>query len=654
MCGIAGFLDRSRQCSADELLRHVTAMSEALRHRGPDDQGAWTDPEAGVAFGHRRLSIIDLTAEGHQPMHSATGNFVVIFNGEIYNFPALRNELESHGHRFRGRSDTEVMLAAFEQWGVREATGRFNGMFAFAVWDRTRQALYLARDRLGEKPLYYGWCGKIFFFGSELKALRAHPSFRDEVDRGALALYLRHNYIPCPYSIYRGIFKLLPGSTLAVLPAHEGGSQAPVPFWDAREVAARGLQDPVKSEAEALEELACLLTECVRMRMVSDVPLGAFLSGGIDSSLVVSLMQAASASPVKTFTIGFWEPDYDEAACAKDVARHLGTEHTELYVTPAKAMRVIQKLPEMFDEPFADSSQIPTFLISELTRRHVTVSLSGDGGDELFGGYTTYLANSGFWHRYGSMPVAARRLLAGVADLMSDGALGFAAAPLDWISGRKDEKKNSTRVRLRRLAAALSQTSEETVYMALLSRWDRPAEVLSGATEPPTAFTDPGRWARLPSFLYKMMYLDMVAYLPDDILAKVDRASMAVSLEGRCPMLDHRLVEFAWRIPAEMKIRGQEGKWPLRQILHKFVPRTLVDRPKTGFSIPISAWLRGPLRDWTEELLSPGRLRNDGFFNLRPVHEKWSEHKAGVEDWGSQLWGLLMFQAWLESQRNTN
>jgi asparagine synthase (glutamine-hydrolysing) len=649
VCGLAGFLNRGEPLEAAAMAALATRMADTLRHRGPDDAGVWVDPAAGVALAHRRLSIVDLSPLGRQPMASSSGEWMIVFNGEIYNFLELRSELEACGHIFRGHSDTEVMLAAFDEWGFDAALRRFNGMFAFAAWQRSARKLYLARDRLGKKPLYYGWAGRTFLFGSELKALRAHPDFRGEIDPGVLALFLRHSYVPSPYSIYRGIRSLPPASWLVLGGEAPGALPEPVLFWSVREVAERGLRRPFTSAEEALEELDSLLRDAVKLRMIADVPLGAFLSGGVDSSLVVALMQAQSARPVKTFAIGFREESFDEARHAKAVAAHLGTDHTEQYVTPADAMSVIPRLPAMFDEPFADSSQIPTFLVSKLARSRVTVSLSGDGGDELFGGYAAYLTNLRFWRRYGGLPRAARRMLAAGARALSPQAWDGLFTRLDPVLPAA-VKRSSAGIRLHRLATALSQDTAETVYRSLMSYWQPPFSLVRGACEPLTAFTDPARRAALDGFAEKMMYLDMISYLPDDILVKVDRASMAVSLEARGPLLDYRVAELAWRIPLSMKIRDGQGKWLLRRLLYRYVPRELVERPKAGFAVPIGAWIRGPLRDWAEELLRPERLAAGGLLDPAPVRNLWRHHIQGVHDWGRHLWPVLIFQAWREAQ----
>jgi asparagine synthase (glutamine-hydrolysing) len=652
MCGISGFLDPSRSSVHAWMLATASLMERAMELRGPDDEGAWADAEAGIALGHRRLAILDLSPEGRQPMFSASGRYAIVFNGEIYNYLDVRAGLEAEGAapRFRGTSDTEVMLAAFERWGLEESLKRFNGMFAFALWDRQRRQLHLARDRFGEKPLYYGRCGGTFLFGSELKALRAHPRFDAEIDPDALTLFLRYNYIPAPWSIYRGIRKLEPASYLTV-DGDTGESRAGVrAYWSALRVAESALDDPFGgSLEEAVEELESLLSDSVRRRMISDVPLGAFLSGGIDSSTVVALMRKASSGPVRTFTIGFNENEYNEADHARAVARHLGADHTELLVTPGEAMEVIPRLPHYYDEPFADSSQIPTVLVSRLARRHVTVSLSGDGGDELFGGYVRYAWGRTIWRATGWWPAVAR---------------GAAAVALRSISPRRWSEwfdragpRLGSRFRLaqpgdklHKLANVLTAESPQEMYLRLTSLWQSPAEVVRGAREPATALTDPRRWVSGRDLTHQMMYLDTVTYLPDDILVKLDRASMAVGLESRVPMLDPRVLEFAWRLPMSMKVSGGVGKHILRQVLYRHVPKALVERPKTGFGIPVHEWIRRELREWAEELLDERRLRSQGFFHPGPVRRKWKEHLTGHRNWSGALWGVLMFQAWLEER----
>ena len=582
-------------------------------------------------------------------MFSESGRYVIVFNGEIYNFQELRSQLNTN---FRGHSDTEVMLAAFERWGVEDSLQRFNGMFAFALWDRRERSLCLSRDRLGEKPLYYGWLGRTFVFGSELKALRAHPAFDASIDRDALALFFRYNYVPAPYSIYKGIQKLPPGTLLRLNAAEGKSSPPPIPYWSAKTVARRGPQHTFRgSEQEAIEQLDALLADAVKIRMVADVPLGAFLSGGIDSSTIVGLMQAQSSRPVKTFSIGSFDSAYNEAVYAAEVSRHLGTDHTELYVTPEEAMAAIPELPRLYDEPFADSSQIPTYLVSKLARRNVTVSLSGDGGDEVFGGYTRYFWGQSIWNSVGRLPGFLRHVGAGAITSLS---------PQTWnrvcqVTGLLQPggiRQSHPGDKLHKLAMVMKANDPETMYMDLVSVWKDALSLVVGSTALPTIVTKRDEWIVDPDIAHKMMLLDTVTYLPDDILAKLDRASMAVSLESRVPFLDHRVVEFAWQLPIGLKVRPGQGKWLLRQVLDKYVPRNLVERPKIGFGVPIHAWLRGPLREWAESFIDPARLRQEGYLNPEPVQRKWSEHLSGQHNWADAIWGVLMFQAWLENERS--
>jgi asparagine synthase (glutamine-hydrolysing) len=650
MCGITGFLSEPAR-PRDALLRTATAMADSLLHRGPDDFGVWADEAAGVALGFRRLSIIDLSEHGHQPMVSASGRYVMVFNGEMYNFPDLRERLIRNGHGpLRGHSDTEVALGIFEEVGFERALEDFNGMFALAVWDRQERRLSIARDRFGEKPLYYGWCGRTFLYGSELKSLRAHPDFNADIDRDSIAEYFRFGYVPCPRSIYRGIRKLPPGCSLTIASAQAGAYPDPRPYWSARAVAEAGLQAPYTgSEDDAVGELDALLRDAVRMRMLADVPLGAFLSGGIDSSTIVSLMQAQNARPVRTFTIGNTEAGYDEARDAKAVAAHLGTDHTELYVTPDEARAVIPRLPALYDEPFADSSQIPTFLVSSLARQHVTVALSGDAGDELFGGYNRYGWGARMWTGLQRLPAplrrAAGRSLRGVSAASWDRMFQTVTplVPRAWRVRSPGEK-------LHKLGAIAAVGKPSALYEILVSTWEDPSAVVLGASagaraphaaHADAAFPDPRLW---------MMYHDTVTYLPDDILAKVDRASMGTSLEARVPLLDPRVYAFAWRLPIEMKIRGGTGKHILRRVLQQYVPAGFFERPKMGFAVPIGSWIRGPMRDWAAALLDPRRLRDEGFLAAAPIESIWKAHAAGSGNWQYHLWVALMFQAWLEER----
>jgi asparagine synthase (glutamine-hydrolysing) len=654
MCGLTGFLNTHAVTSTELLTTQVIPMTNTLHHRGPDDGGIWVDSETGMALGHRRLSIVDLSPQGHQPMFSANGRFVIVFNGEIYNYQTLRDELEKSGAapNWRGHSDTEVMLAAINQWGIENAIKRFVGMFAFALWDRQERVLYLARDRLGEKPLYYGWMGHTFLFGSELKSLRTHPAWRGEIDRNALALLMRYCYIPAPYSIYQGIFKLLPGTVLklSLAAATQNHSYDLIPYWSAKEVVEYGVTHPLQaSEPEVIQQLDTLLREAVRQQMVADVPLGAFLSGGVDSSTIVALMQAQSSRPVKTFTIGFSEAGYNEAQYAKQVAQHLGTDHTELYVTPEQAMAVIPQLPTLYDEPFADSSQIPTFLVSQLARQHVTVSLSGDAGDELFGGYNRYFWGRNIWKHIGWMPRPMRSFMAKALTVIPPRNWNKIFALLAPVLPNP-LKQPAPGDKLHKLAKMLSAIGPEEIYRhSFLSHWNSPT-LVADSLEPITSLTDPNQNSHLLDFTQWMMYLDTISYLPDDILVKVDRATMGVSLESRVPFLDHRVVELAWQIPLTMKIRHNQGKWILRQVLYQYVPKALIERPKMGFGIPLDSWLRGPLREWAETLLNSQRLRQEGFFNESLIREKWEEHLAGKRNWQYHLWDVLMFQAWLSEQ----
>ncbi len=651
MCGIAGFLETNGRSGNRDLQGIVLGMTNRLRHRGPDDVGTWTDAEAGIALGHRRLSILDLSPEGHQPMRSACGRYMISFNGEIYNFRALRAELEAFGYAFRGHSDTEVMLSCISHWGLSYALKRFNGMFAFALWDRQERQLHLVCDRMGEKPLYYGWLRKAFAFGSELKALEHHPDFSGELNRDALALYLRDNRVPSPYSIYQGISKVVPGTIVTVARSEAGAAPTITPYWSVREAAEQGMANPfISSDREAAADLEALLTDAVKIRMEADVPLGAFLSGGVDSSTIVALMQAHSGQPVRTFTVGFEESAYNEAHEAKAVARHLGTAHTELYVTPGEALTVIPKLPILYDEPFGDSSQIPTFLIAQLARRDVTVALSGDGGDELFGGYTRYFEVQHRWNQVAWMPMVVRALVARGLRAMSQEWWEAGGRMLGMILPPSMRRGGWGRL-VHALADLLETRDQEAAYLLLLEQWMPPASTVIGGSQPETILTDKSRWADLPSLPDRMMYLDMQSYLPDDILVKVDRASMGVGLEARVPLLDHRLVEFAWRLPLSMKMRHGTGKWLLRQVLYKYVPPALIDRPKMGFGFPVDAWLRGPLKEWGEALLDEKRLKDQGLLNVSPIREKWEQHLAGTMNWQHTLWNILMFQAWLEHRR---
>ncbi len=646
MCGFAGFLGSSGPASANAAI--VERMADAIRHRGPDDSGTFTDEASGLALGHRRLSIIDLSPAGHQPMVSQSGRFVIAFNGEIYNFADVRTELESVAlaPQWRGHSDTEVLLAAIEAWGTAAALTRCAGMFAFAVFDRQTRTLTLARDRLGEKPLYYGHQGGVFLFGSDLAALKQHPSWQGEIDRDALTLLLRYNSIPAPHSIYRGIAKLEPG---CILEMKAGGEPSVTRYWDAtREIANAAANPFAGSASDAAVETERLLRQSLSGQMISDVPLGAFLSGGIDSSTVVALMQAMSTRPVKTFSIGFREQGYDEAPFAKAVAQHLGTDHTELYVTESDALATVPRLASVYSEPFADSSQIPTLLVSELARRHVTVALSGDGGDELFCGYTRYTLGQKTWNRLRHIPAPLRRTIARAVTAAGPEALNRLLRPATNLLPQRYRIERPGD-RLVKGASVAALNSLDDVYRVLISHWQTPGDIVIGGREPELRCA-----GGLPPDLdpvRRMMHDDLVRYLPDDILAKVDRAAMSVSLETRVPLLDHRLVEFSASLPMRILCHEGKSKWPLREILFHHVPRHLIDRPKMGFGIPLDAWLRGPLRNWAEDLLDETRLKSDGFFRPAPIRKAWIDHLSGARNMHYPLWVILMFQSWLTQER---
>lgn len=656
MCGFVGFLTAGQWARDEAVLGLLERMAGTITHRGPDSAGYWHDAAGGIALGHRRLAIVELSPAGAQPMQSACGRYVMAFNGEIYNHLDLRKQLgdsalpegEGVSTLWRGHSDTETLLAGFGAWGIRATLERSIGMFAIAVWDKKERILTLARDRLGEKPLYYGWQGQgsdaCLLFGSDLDALKAHPAFTADINRNALALYMRHNAIAAPHSIYRGIYKLQPGCLLTVSLAQREPKIEP--YWSLAHVAERGVATPfVGTEAEAVDALEVLLKDAVRQQMMADVPLGAFLSGGIDSSTVVALMQAQSQRPVKTFTIGFNEEGYNEAVHAKAVAQHLGTDHTELYVTPQQALDVIPKLPRLYSEPFSDSSQIPTFLVSQLARQQVTVSLSGDAGDELFAGYNRYVLTRNLWNKLGRLPQPLRRLGATGIQALSPQAWNALLKPVQpLLSGALRHANMGDK--LHKGAELLNASSVDELYLGLLTHWESDGLVL-GATEPFTPLR--GSPLSLPGLdeVQRMMALDAITYLPDDILVKVDRAAMGVSLETRVPFLDHRVVEFAWQLPLHLKLHSGVSKWALRQVLYRHVPQALVERPKMGFGVPIDSWLRGPLRDWAEDLLSESRLCQQGYLNPRPIRQKWAEHLSGKRNWQHHLWDVLMFQAWL-------
>ena len=682
MCGIVGVLDNSATQKGN-LYKIVQGMALAISYRGPDDNGIWVDKNSQIALGHRRLSIVDLSSAGHQPMHSASGRYILVFNGEIYNHLEIRLELEVLGvsSGWRGYSDTETLLAGFEQWGIVPTLNRSIGMFAFALWDVDTRTLHLARDRFGEKPLYYGWTNDVhsngraknnaaFIFGSELKALRAYPGFLNNISRSALANYLKFSYVPAPQSIYQDIYKLEPGcllslsSQFSVVPSE--ALRAPFSsdyctlqrWWSLANTVESGSKNIITNETEAVLQLEQSLCEAVQVQSQADVPLGAFLSGGIDSSIIVALMQEQNIRPIKTFTVGFEEAGFDESPYARNVAQYLGTNHSELFVTAAEAQTVIPQLSTIYDEPFADPSQIPTYLVCKAARKKVTVALSGDAGDELFGGYNRYFWGPNIWNRLAWLPYPVRHAL---------GAAIYAVPITGWdtlsypVNALLPSGKRIARVgdRAHKLAARLDKVRNlDDLYHSLVSEWQG-VQIVKGISivdnntmqELPSLLDDPLPTYGMEQSQLRMMYRDSTTYLPDDILCKVDRAAMANSLETRVPFLDHRVVELAWQLPLNMKIRGNESKWALRQVLYKRVPRELIDRPKAGFAIPIAQWLRGPLREWAEDLLEETRLQSEGYFYPAPIRIKWAEHLSGRRDHASSLWSVLMFQSWLEKVR---
>jgi len=648
VCGIAGVLDPACATDADRLGAVARRMAGTLVHRGPDDEGAWVDAASGIAFGHRRLSIVGLGEEGHQPMASASGRWVLSYNGEIYNFRALRDRLAAAGVTIRGGSDTEVVVEALACWGLERTLEACEGMFAMSVWDRQDRRLHLVRDRLGEKPLYYGWVGGLFVFASELKALRGVPGFAPELDRTSVALYLRHNCVPAPRTIYRGIAKLEPGAVLTIGSPHGAGAlPEPRAYWTAGAAIDEARRRPLLGSPDELaDRVEATLSDAVAARMVADVPVGAFLSGGIDSSLVVALMQRHSHHRVRTFTIGFADRAYDESGDAAAVAAAVGTDHTALRVSEQDALDVIPELAAIWDEPFADSSQIPTLLVSRLARRDVTVCLSGDGGDELFAGYNRHAWLERLWRRAGPVPAGVRRAGGAALTWVPPGAVDAVGRLTGALPKRFQVRTPSTKVT--KLGQVLAAAGPEEAYLALVSHWQAPQSVVLGAPVGASVAADPGRWPELGSVTEQMLWLDLVSYLPDDILTKLDRAAMAVSLETRVPFLDRQVLDLAWRLPVSVKIHEGVTKWILRRVLHRMVPATLVERPKMGFGLPLGPWLRGPLRPWAEELLSEQRLRRDGVLDPVPVRRAWRAHLAGRRDFAYELWDVLALQSWLE------
>jgi len=628
MCGLTGFLNSPTSLTDKDARSTLKRMTDSIIYRGPDSEGFWYDLNDKIALGHRRLAILDLTESGHQPMLSDDDRYVMAFNGEIYNHLEIRQEIESSIPTiiWKGHSDTETLLKAIQVFGWEKTLQKLVGMFAIALWDQQQKELTLARDRMGEKPLYWGWSGETLLFGSELKSLKAHPAFNGEINRDALALLLRYNYIPAPYSIYGGIEKLLPGHFVKIKIGQTREDVSPVSYWGLKETVKKGISAPfIGSDAEAIDLLEHTIKQSLVGQMAADVPLGAFLSGGVDSSTIVALMQAESKQPIKTFAIGFDEPGYNEAEYAKAVAEHLGTEHTEFYVTAKDALEVVPLLSSIFCEPFADSSQIPTYLVSKMAKQHVTVALSGDAGDELFGGYNTYQLLPKIWKIISPLPTPVRKL----------------ATKL--LSGLPMPEK------LLKLVEVLPVDNRAEFYNLVISHWKNSEQLVIGAKKVPTALTDKSQWSNVDSFEEWMMSIDAQQYMVDDILVKVDRAAMANSLEVRVPMLDHRVVELAWQLPIDMKIRDKSGKWVLREVLYKYVPKELIERPKKGFSIPLAQWLRGPLREWAEPLLAEKRLIEEGYFYSDKIRQAWEEHLQSKKDNSSKLWSVLMFQSWLDN-----
>ncbi|MFZ4801695.1 MAG: asparagine synthase (glutamine-hydrolyzing) [Chlorobium sp.] len=647
MCGLAGCIAGQVATSSLPWPILLQQMGDAIRHRGPDDSGVWFDEHHRVGMVHRRLSVVDLSMAGHQPMRSFCGRYVIVFNGEIYNHLALRSKLGASGAApvWRGHSDTETLLAGFVAWGVMVTLQRAVGMFAFALWDTVDRCMTLARDRFGEKPLYYGWTRDSFIFGSELKALRAYPGFDTSINRSALALYFQHCTVPAPYSIYENICKLQPGCLLTLRVQDVAGRLVSItPYWELTNAVRQGQENLIQNETEAISRLDAALRESVALQAVADVPLGAFLSGGVDSSLIVALMQAQSARPVQTFTVGFDESGFDESPYALAVARHLGTQHHEIRVTADDTRAVIPLLPSLYDEPFADSSQIPTYLVCQAARQNVTVALSGDAGDELFGGYNRYFWGKRIWSRLAWLPVGLRQVLGCSIQQLPTKEWDRLAnlLPGGYGIARLGDKAHKLAHRMKTVKCL------DDLYRSLVTEWPEEAGVVKGAHRLTTLLDSTSLVQGVTEAEHRMMLWDTLTYLPDDILTKVDRAAMGVSLETRVPFLDHRVAELAWRLPLNMKIRGGEGKWALRQVLYKYVPRELIERPKAGFGIPVGQWLRGPLRDWAEALLDERRLEREGYLHPSPIREVWQQHLSGRHDWTVRLWTVLMFQAWLE------
>ena len=646
MCGICGFFNPHRLSSQEWMQSVSRRMTDALVHRGPDDAGVWTDAKTGMALGHRRLSIQDLSSEGHQPMTSACSRFLISYNGEVYNFKELRKQLERHGFQFRGHSDTEVLLGAITEWGLEKTLEQIIGMFALALWDREQESLTLVRDPVGKKPLYYGWCHDTFLFGSELKALRAHPEFDAPIDPNALGLFIKYSWVPSPYCIYKGMRKLPPGHLVTIHAQSTLENTIPRVYWSARTVAEKGEQTPFTGSLnDATDELEKLLQNVVSCRMIADVSLGALLSGGLDSTMVASIMQSISSSPIKTFSIGFWESKYNEAQHALDIARHLGTDHTELYISPQDALDVIPELPKIYDEPFADASQIPTLLLSKLAHQDVKVALSGDGGDELFAGYSKYPECLKRWETWGNRPLWFRRQLAEAMTSIGQASWGLLGSSKFLPTG-EIPKWQRFLGRIEKKSRWISASSPVDLVARRHARCRHIHDYVQQAEDVNCLLTNSRDWAAVSNPIQGMMHLDFATFLTDDILVKVDRASMSASLEVRCPLLDTRLIEFAWSLPLSMRLNNSTGKIVLRKALERFVPRELTERPKMGFAVPVSEWMKGPLRDWAEELLNEKKIREHGLLDPESVHRVWQQHLTGWQDHDTLLWSILMFQAW--------
>lgn len=646
MCGIAGFVDLEG-FNSNYAKEVGNAMGKAIQHRGPDNSGLWVDRDNGVTLAHQRLAIIDLSTSALQPMHSSSGRYVICFNGEIYNHKDLRSELDLSGKSplWRSYSDTETILACIDAYGLRETLVKLVGMFSIALWDKSAKEIILARDRTGEKPLYYGINKRLLLFGSELKALRAHPKFKPKIDRDALCLYLRHNYIPQPYSIYEGIKKLPPGHFIKLKE-----NAVPEQYWSLKQNITSAKLNPFEgSEKEALNVLDKLLISTVKGQMQADVPLGAFLSGGVDSSLILALMQEQNSHPIESFTIGFDDKEFNEAPYGQEVAKYLGTKHNELYVSSKTAREVIPNLPKIYDEPFSDSSQIPTFLVSEMAQKKVKVCLSGDGGDEVFGGYNRYTWGNNFLSMQVNIPKPFRTFVASLITSLPPSIWNKLLAPALYLTPKKYRYTNIGD-KLHKIATIFNCSSFEEVYRLLISHWNFPENVVIGGKEPKTILTSTGEMPNKISNEERMMFYDMMMYLPDDILVKVDRAAMAVSLETRAPFLDHRVIDLASQLPLDMKIRNGTNKWCLKQLLYKRVPKHLIERPKMGFGVPIGDWLRGPLRDWAEFLLAEKRIVQSGYFHNSEIQKKWREHLTGDRNWHYYLWDILMFESWREEE----